>query len=159
MNDQLTPYFERYAEHSIERMKSAVLAVGYYERIRARLLKGEDLSVELPIIKRVGSKETMDVVNNALKDYRAELAQAWQLHPKLAELGMVKIVQIVNEREHLPRIEMNFHFKCDSGVVKISIKTAGENYKLDIDAGRNPMASQLARTELEKNLALIALKN
>lgn len=159
MNDQLTPYFERYAEHSIERMKSAVLAVGYYERIRARLLKGEDLSVELPIIKRVGSKETMEVVNSALKDYRAEIAQAWQLHPKLAELGKVKIVQIVNEREHLPRIEMSFHFKCDSGVVKISIKTAGENYKLDIDAGRNPMASQLARTELEKNLALIALKN
>jgi hypothetical protein len=159
MNDQLTPYFERYAEHSIERMKRAVLAVGYYERIHARLLKNEDLSVELPIIKKVGAKGTMAVVNEALKDYRAEIEQAWQLHPKVAELGKVKIVQIVNEREHLPRIEMSFDFKCDSGVVKVLIKTAGETYKLEIDAGRNPMAAQLARTELEKNLALIALKN
>jgi hypothetical protein len=159
MNDHLTPYFERYAEQSIERMKNAVLAVGYYERVRARLLKGEDLSAEIPIIKKVGHEKTIDVVNEALKEYRAEIECAWQLNPKLAELGKVKIVQIVNEREHLPRIEMSFHFKCDSGVVKVSIKTAGETYKLEIDAGRNPMAAQLARTELEKNMALIALTN
>ena len=159
MTDQLTSYFERYAEHSIQRMKEAVLAVGYYERIHARLLKNEDLSLELPIIKKVGAKGTMAVVNEALKDYRAQIAQAWQLPAKVAALGKVKIVPIVNEREHLPRIEMSFHFKCDSGVVKVSIKSAGENYKLEIDAGRNPMAAQLARTELEKNLALIALTN
>jgi len=46
MSTQLTQYFERYAENAIAQMKEALIAVGYYERIRQRLLKNEDLSAE-----------------------------------------------------------------------------------------------------------------
>ena len=54
MSALLTQYFERYAEEAITKMKAGVLAVSYYQRILARLLKQEDLSGELAIIARVG---------------------------------------------------------------------------------------------------------
>ena len=42
MSSQLNQYFERYAESAIAKMKEALLAVDYYDRIRQRLLKNED---------------------------------------------------------------------------------------------------------------------
>ena len=63
MSALLTQYFENYAESSIARMRTAKLAISYYERIRARLLKKEDLSGELPIIKKVGPEGTMTAVS------------------------------------------------------------------------------------------------
>ena len=68
MSDLLIQYFERYAEAAIARMKEAVLAIGYYERIRIRLAKGEDLSPELAIIKTVGAEGTMQVVKQNYVD-------------------------------------------------------------------------------------------
>ena len=68
MSTQLTQYFERYAENAIAQMKEALLAVDYYERIRQRLLKNEDLSAELPIIAKVGPAGTMTVVKNAVAE-------------------------------------------------------------------------------------------
>jgi hypothetical protein len=157
MTDLLTPYFERYAESSIARMKAAMLAIGFYERIRQRLLKDEDLSGELPIIATVGAAGTMKVVKEAIADNKKSLASAWALNPRLEALGTFKCTQIVNERELLPRADVTYQFKSDAGSVTIGIQSAGENFKLGINAGKNPMAAQLVRTELEKHLTFIAL--
>ena len=35
MSSQLKQYFERYAEDAISQMKDALIAIDYYERIRA----------------------------------------------------------------------------------------------------------------------------
>lgn len=157
MTELLIQYFEQHAEHSIECMKKAVLAVGYYERIRTRLAKKEDLSDELPILKKVSPKDAMQVVKDAIAEYKEQIAHSWDLSPRLAELGKVNITQIASEREHLPRVELTFRYKSEAGAVSVSIKSAGETYKLDIEAGKNPMAAALARAELEKQLSYIAL--
>jgi hypothetical protein len=159
MTDQLTKYFEDFAEESIQRMKAAVLAISYYERIRQRLIRKEDLSGELAIIAKVGPKGTMEVVKEAIADYKKQLAGAWTLHPRLVELGKYKCTYVVNDREQLPRADVKYQFKSSAGNIKIHIASAGETYRLEIDAGKNPMASQLARREFEKNLTFIALTN
>lgn len=157
MTDQLTQYFESFAENSIQRMKAAVLAIHYYERIKLRLIKKEDLSGELAIIAKVGPAGTMQVVKEAIAEYKAQLAGAWTMHPRLVELGKYKCSLIVNEREQLPRADVTYQFKSSAGTVKIHITSAGETFRLEINAGKNPMAAQLARTEFEKNLTFIAM--
>jgi hypothetical protein len=157
MTDQLTKYFEDFAESSIQRMKSALLGIRYYERIRARLAKKEDLSGELPIIAKVGPVGTMEVVKEAIADYKKQLAGAWNIHPRLQEIGKFKCVLTTNDREQIPRAELKYEFKSSAGTVKIRITSAGETYSVEINAGKNPMAAQLARRELEKNLTFIAL--
>jgi hypothetical protein len=41
--------------------------------------------------------------------------------------------------------------------VKVEIRTAGETFKIYIDAGKDSMRSQMALHELEKELTFIAL--
>jgi len=134
-----------------------LIAVDYYERIRVRLVKKEDLSGELAIIAKVGPAGTMAVVKEAIAEYKAQVAGAWELNPRLQEIGKHKVSLIVNEREHLPRAEVSYQFKSSAGTVKVHISTAGETFKLEINAGKNPMASKMACIELEKHLTFIAL--
>jgi hypothetical protein len=157
MSDLLNQYFERYAEEAITKMKAALIAVDYYERIRIRLVKKEDLSGELAIIAKVGPAGTMTVVKEAITDYKAQVAGAWNLNQRLLDIGKHKVSLIVNEREHLPRANVSYQFKSKAGTVNIHIATAGETFKLEINAGKNPMAAQMACIELEKQLTFIAL--
>jgi len=157
MSDKLTQYFERYAEEAITKMKAALIAVDYYERIRLRLVKKEDLSSELAIIAKVGPAGTMTVVKEAIVDYKGQVAGAWELTQRLQDIGKHRVSLIVNEREHLPRADVSYQFKSKAGIVKVHITTAGETFKLEINAGKNPMAAQMACIELEKQLTFIAL--
>ena len=86
MSALLNQYFERYAEEAITKMKAALIAVDYYERIRLRLVKKEDLSGELAIIAKVGPAGTMTVVKEAIADYKGQVAGAWELNQRL-QLG------------------------------------------------------------------------
>ena len=157
MSELLTQYFERYAEEAITKMKAALIAVDYYERIRVRLVKKEDLSGELAIIAKVGPAGTMTVVKEAITDYKGRVAGAWELNPRLQDIGKQKVSLIVNEREHLPRADVLYQFKSKAGIVRVHITTAGETFRLEINAGKNPMAAQMACIELEKQLTFIAL--
>jgi hypothetical protein len=157
MSALLNQYFERYAEEAITKMKAALIAVDYYERIRVRLVRKEDLSSELSIIAKVGPAGTMTVVKEAIADYKGRVAGAWALNQRLQEIGKHKVSLIVNEREHLPRVDVSYQFKSKAGIVKIRITTAGETFRLEINAGKNPMAAQMACIELEKQLTFIAL--
>jgi len=157
MSELLTQYFERYVENAITKMKAALTAIDYYERIRLRLVQEEDLSKELAIIAKVGVVGTMAVVKEAISDYKAQVTGAWELNQRLQDIGKHKISLIVNEREHLPRADVAYQFKSKAGTVKVHITTAGENYTLSINAGKNPMAAQMACIELEKQLTFIAL--
>ena len=157
MSAILNQYFERYAENAITKMKAALIAVDYYERIRLRLVNKEDLSSELAIITKVGPAGTMAVVKEAIADYKSQVACAWNLIQRLLDIGKHKLSLIVNEREHLPRADVSYQFKSKAGTVNIHITTAGETFKLEINAGKNPMAAQMACIELEKHLTFIAL--
>ena len=134
-----------------------MIAVDYYERIRLRLVQKEDLSKEIAIIAKVGAAGTMTVVKEAITDYKAQVASAWELNQRLQDIGKHKISLIVNEREQLPRADVAYQFKSKAGTVKVHITTAGENYTVSINAGKNPMAAQMACIELEKQLTFIAL--
>jgi hypothetical protein len=99
----------------------------------------------------------MVVVKEAIADYKSQVAGAWNLNQRLLDIGKHKLSLIVNEREHLPRADVSYQFKSKAGTVNIHITTAGETFKLEINAGKNPMAAQMACIELEKHLTFIAL--
>ena len=91
MSALLTQYFDRYAETAIAKMKAALIAVDYYERIKVRLAKKEDLSNELAIIAKVGPAGTMAVVKEAIADYKSQVTGAWELNQRLQDIGKQKV--------------------------------------------------------------------
>jgi hypothetical protein len=99
----------------------------------------------------------MTVVKEAIADYKGRVAGAWELNQRLQDIGKHRVSLIVNEREHLPRADVSYQFKSKAGIVKVHITTAGETFRLEINAGKNPMAAQMACIELEKQLTFIAL--
>ena len=60
-------------------------------------------------------------------------------------------------REQLAGADVSYQFKSATGTIEVNITAAGETFKLDITAGRNPMAAQLACMELEKQLTFMAI--
>ena len=59
--------------------------------------------------------------------------------------------------KHLPRADVSYQFKSAAGTEKVHITSAGENFRLDVNAGKNSMAAKMACIELENQLSFIAL--
>lgn len=157
MSTELTLYFEQYAQHALDRLMKDLVAKSFYERILTRLQNQEDLSAELPIIKKVGIKNATAVVKTALADYQKDSETAWDLPPKLKAVAKSKVSQVKMHQEHLPRFDVLHQFATDAGTVKVQISTTGQNIKVELNAGKNKMAAQAAMYELEKQIAFANL--
>ena len=97
------------------------------------------------------------VEDQALSEYEKKAKAAWKLPPIFDDQCKTSISQNKERLEHLPRYEITHTFKTDAGSVVVSIKTAGMNSKVTIDAGKNPMIAQAAILELEKLLTFSTL--
>ena len=86
---------------------------------------------------------TLAVVKEAIADYQAQVANAWQLNPRLQDMGKQKVSLARDAREHLPRADVSYQFKSAAGTVKIHITSAGETFKLEITAGKNPYGQKI----------------
>ena len=157
MSAELTLYFEQYAQNALDQLMSDLVAKSFYERILTRLQNKEDLSAELPIIKKVGIKDATAVAKAALDDYQKDSENVWELPLKLKETSKSKISQVKLHQEHLPRFDVLHQFATDAGAVKVHIITTGQNIKVEISAGKNKMAAQAAIYELEKQVAFANL--
>jgi len=157
MSDQIRQYFERYAENGLAQVKRSLVAIPFYDDIRKRLARGEDLSQELEGIKLAGADKTLQVVLETIEEYKDQMKGAWNMHDNLLRKGKFHFKQIKLERELMPRFEIDYVFENTVRSVKVEIRTAGETFKIYIDAGKDSMRSQIALHELEKELTFIAL--
>ena len=158
MADELQDFFERYAERAIREMKASILAQGFYQRALNRLEGGDDLSGEIPLIGQLPHQTTVDVVQDAIKEYKARVLLAWEMPKAMASLGKFKISHSHDRLEHLPRVEVLMTFPTSKARIKVTVTTAGENYKIDIDSGKNQISGELARNELSKKLVFLGLQ-
>ena len=157
MSDQIRQYFERYAENGLAQVKRSLVAIPFYDDVRKRLARGEDLSQELEGIRLAGPDKTLQVVLETIEEYKDQMKCAWNMHDNLLRKGKFTFKQVKLERELMPRFEIDYVFENTVRSVKIELRTAGETFKIYIDAGKDSMRSQMALHELEKELTLIAL--
>jgi hypothetical protein len=157
MSEQIRQYFERYAENGIAQVKRSLVAISFYDDVRKRQVRGEDLSQELEGIKLAGPDKTLQVVLESIEEYKEQMKGAWKLHDNLLRKGKFSYKQVKLERELMPRFEIEYVFENTIRSVKVEIRTAGETFKIYIDAGKDSMRSQMALHELERELTFIAL--
>ena len=157
MSDQIRQYFERYAENGLAQVKRSLVAIPFYDDVRNRLVRGEDLSQELEGIRLAGPDKTLQVVLETIEEYKDQMKCAWNMHDNLLRKGKFHFKQVKLERELMPRFEIDYFFENTVRSVKLEIRTAGETFKIYIDAGKDSMRSQMALHELEKELTFIAL--
>lgn len=159
MSTDLFHYFQHYADSAMDQAYESLVAQQYYSKVLKRLQAGEDLSEEIVEIKKVGNKIALEVTIKALSEYENKAKSAWKLPPLMADQAKTLISHNKERLEHLPRYEITHTFNTEAGTVVVTIKTAGMNSKVTIDAGKNPMIAQAAILELEKLLTFSSLAN
>ncbi len=157
MSTELFHYFQHYADCAMEQAYESLVAQQYYSKVLKRLQAGEDLSEEIVEIKKVGNKIALEVTIQALSEYEKKAKSAWKLPPLMADQAKTLISHNKERLEHLPRYEITHTFNTEAGTVVVTIKTAGMNSKVTIDAGKNPMIAQAAILELEKLLTFSSI--
>lgn len=157
MTQYLHDYFRAHAEQAIAGMKEGLQAQSFYKRLEMRLAKGEDLSGEVPLIKQVGSAGALEVVQQAIEENKIKMTAVWDLPAKVQALGRLTVKMHNEPFEHLPRVNFKFEYKAQSGPLTIQIKTAGENFTIELTTASNKMASEMSMRELEKDISLALL--
>ncbi len=159
MTANLNLYFSQYAENSLKTVRHCNLAKNFYSGVARRLDQGHDFSDELPDVAKLGVKETQKVVDAAIDEYALNEKNAWELPSLLANQAKSKVSMSKDTYETYPRYLVAHVFKTPAGLVKVFIATKGENYTVDIDSGRNKMAAEAAKLELEKIISFTSLLN
>jgi len=159
MTANLKLYFNQYAENSLKTVRQCNLAKNFYSGVTQRLDQGHDFSDELPDIAKIGVKETQKLVSAALNEYALREKNAWELPSLLVDQAKSKVSISKDTYETYPRYLVAHVFKTPAGLVKVFIATKGENYTVDIDAGKNKMATEAAMLELEKIISFTSLMN
>ncbi len=159
MTANLNLYFSQYAENALKIVRHCNLAKNFYSGVARRLDKGHDFSDELPDIARIGVIEAKKIVDAAKDEYALKEKEAWDLPSLLAEQAKSKVSESKDTYETFPRYLIAHIFKTPAGSVKVFIATKGENYTINIDAGRNKMAAEAAMLELEKIISFTSLMN
>ena len=83
MTQALHDFFNQHAENAIAGMKQALLAQIFYKRLLPRLVAGEDLSDEIPVLAKVGQKQAIKVVKQAIEENQTKLQTVWNLPQKI----------------------------------------------------------------------------
>jgi len=159
MTANLNLYFSQYAENALKTVRHCNLAKNFYLGVARRLDQGHDFSEELPDIAKIGIKDTQKIVSTAIDEYVLKEKDAWELPSLLAEQAQSKVSATKDTYETYPRYLVAHIFKTPAGSVKVFIATKGENYTINIDAGRNKMAAEAAMLELEKIISFTSLMN
>jgi hypothetical protein len=157
MTQYLHDYFSGHAERAIAGMKDALIAQRFYERLVPRLEQGEDLSGELPIIAKVGNAGALEVVHQAIEENKALITSVWELPAKVKALGTLGISMTKDPYEHLPRVTLDFDYRCPAGALNVKIQTAGESFKIEFNTEKTKMAAEMAMRELEKEISFALL--
>lgn len=157
MSQALHDYFTQHGEKALAGMKQALLAQNFYNRLLPRLIAGEDLSDEMPVIAKLGQNGTIKVAKAALAENQARMQAVWQLPPKLRKLGEQEIKMNTEPYELLPRVQMIYRYKCSAGQVVVRIETMGENVSVTWKTERNKMVAAMCLQQLEKDLAFALL--
>ena len=157
MTQYIHDYFSGHATQAIEGMKAALQARSFYKRLEMRLTKGEDLSGELPVIAKVGNAGALQVVKDAIKENNALETSVWDFPAKVQMIGKVTLKMHKEPFEHLLRVTQTFIYKCSAGAVKVTVQTAGENFKIEIATEKSKMAAEMAMRELEKEISFALL--
>lgn len=157
MTQYIHDYFTAHAQRAISGMKESQQAQSFYRRLLTRLERGEDLSVEVPEIARVGSAGAVEVVKQAIEENEAKFEAVWNLPKSVQDLGRQHVSMAREPYEILPRVTHSFTFTGAAGKVTVHTTTAGENIAVEFATPKNKMAAAAAESELEKALAFALL--
>ena len=123
--------------------------------MKTRLEAGEDLSKELPQLKKMAKKDALAVVKTLIKRCDTDLNDYWTL-PKAAK-AKLSVTHKSYKGELVPRFTANYEFNTQLGLVEIKVTTQGRYVFASPNTKDVKKANiELAFRDVEKQLSLSA---
>ena len=158
MSQFIQTFFERKARQALNQSLDRASDLSYFKQVKRRIESGEDLSNELPQLKKLTKKDTVGSLKTLIKRCDTDLDTYWNLAK--AAKSKVTVKHESYKGELAPRFRVAYEFKTALGVVIINVKTQG-NYILvsadtkDVKKGH----TEVALMDVEKQLSLAGLLN
>ena len=158
MSEFIQTFFELKARQVLNQSLDRASDLSYFKQVKRRIEAGEDLSKELPQLKKLAKKDAVGSLNTLIKRCDTDLANYWNLAKAAKSKVTVKHEKFVTEL--VPRFKAAYEFKTAFGEVTVSVKTQG-NYILvsadmkDVKKGH----TEVALMDVEKQLSLAGLLN
>ncbi len=158
MSEFIQTFFELKARQALNQSLDRASDLSYFKQVKRRIEAGEDLSKELPQLKKLAKKDAVGSLKTLIKRCDSDLAGYWNLAK--ASKSKVTVKHEILKGELVPRFKAAYEFKTTLGVVILSVKTQG-NYILvssdmtDIKKGH----TEVALMDVEKQLSLAGLSN
>lgn len=158
MTPFIQAFFERKANAALKLSLERACDLSHFKQVKTRLEAGEDLSKELPQLKKLSKKDALAAVKTLIKRCDNDLAGYWVL-PKAAK-AKLSVTHKSYKGELVPRFTANYQFATKLGQVTIKVTTQGRYVFASVDARDVKKANiELAVRDIEKQLSLAGFAN
>lgn len=125
MNEFIVSFFENRAKTILGECHARANDLNHFKQVLYRINQGEDLSAELPQLKKLEKKTAIAAVKTLIKRCEEDMAAFWLLpnSPKIK----VEVKQLYPSTDLVPRFTANHVFATPAGKVCIRVVTQG-NY-------------------------------
>ena len=149
-------YFENLAESALKMSFSRAADLSYFKQVKRRIESGEDLTKELPQLKKLDKRSALASIKTLIKRCDLDLTDYWSM-PKAADVK-IRIEHRSFKGELVPRFRADYTFKTKLGSVTINTLTMGRYIFVSADITDIKKANaELALREVEKQLMIMAL--
>lgn len=158
MTPFIQTFFERKANAALKQSLERACDLSHFKQVKTRLEAEEDLSKELPQLKKLSKKDALAAVKTLIKRCDSDLAGYWAL-PKAAK-AKLSVTHKSYKGELVPRFTANYQFATKLGQVTIKVTTQGRYVFASLDARDVKKANiELALRDIEKQLSLAGFAN
>ena len=133
MSQEVIDYFNELAESAIERCHERMADLKFYENVKARLLAGEDLSEELPLLKKVNQADAAFIADKLIERCYDDMTGYWNI-PSNGGIDC-KVNYEINPSELIPRFAAEYIIGTEVGAVTFTLTSKGNHVDLDVDTG------------------------
>ncbi len=131
MSQEVIDYFNELAESAIERCHERMADLKFLKNVKTRILAGEDLSGELPLLKQVSGKDAVFVADKLIERYLSDMAGYWAM-PERSGIES-DVTYEMKEGELIPRFTTKYRFSTEVGAVTLTLSSHGNHVDLDIN--------------------------
>ena len=153
MTPFIQTFFERKANGALKQSLERACDLSHFKQVKTRLEAGEDLTKELPQLKKLSKRDALAAVKTLIKRCDTDLNEYWTL-PKAAK-AKLSITNKSYKGELVPRFTATYQFATKLGQVTIKVTTQGRYVFVSASTKEVKKANvELALRDIEKQLSL-----
>ena len=155
MTPFIQQFFELKANTALKQSLERACDLSHFKQVKTRLESDEDLSKELPQLKKLSKKDALTTVKKLIKRCDDDLIEYWSL-PKVSKAQLL-VTHKSYKGELVPRFMANYQFNTQMGLVEIKVATQGRYVFVSPNTKDVKKANTgLALRDVEKQLSLAA---